>query len=236
MCSPKLLPQQPPLRIRPCAQLRLTVEKVSRASICFFGHRRLIFATAGPAAQMIERHVRHDSIQPRIKTALKPEAMQVAINSEEAFLINIARVFGSVNQVHRQAQNFAVVAPNQFLECQAISCLGVPDERVLLRKLQHRCLARISFECDAHPHGVCGQSVIRSDWFLNIGTRKPAFSGLMPFCGFRKDRRVHWPLVSTYGWHFPTIGQLPQSMSFRFGCALAVFRCNGEAYCSYRAS
>ena len=56
--------------------------------------RRLIFRPRLPPPQVIEAHVGHDAIKPGIKTAFESEAVQVAIDLEECFLVNVARVLG----------------------------------------------------------------------------------------------------------------------------------------------
>src|ERR1700683_3553288 len=100
---------------------------------------------------MIERDVRDNPVKPGVETAFKSEAVEIPVNPQETFLVNIPRIFAAMNQVQCQTQYFAVIAPHELLERQTVSRLRVPNERVIVRNL-HRCVARISLECDAHPH------------------------------------------------------------------------------------
>ncbi len=102
---------------------------------------------------MIQRDVRHNPVKPGIEAALKSKPVQVPVNSEKAFLINVAGIFTAVDQIQRQTQHFPVVAAHQFLKGQTVSGLRLPNEGVFVRNL-HCCVARISLESDAHPHGV----------------------------------------------------------------------------------
>jgi hypothetical protein len=58
----EFLPQQISFRIRSRSLFWLPVEEISGAAFGIFRHRRLIFAAAGAAAQVIKRHVRHDPV------------------------------------------------------------------------------------------------------------------------------------------------------------------------------
>jgi hypothetical protein len=100
---------------------------------------------------MIERNVCDDPVKPGVKAALEPEAMEIPVNPQEAFLVNISRIFAAMNQIQGEPQHFSVIAPDELLEGQTVSRLRIPNERMIVRNL-HRCVARISLECDAHPH------------------------------------------------------------------------------------
>jgi len=146
----KFLSEKLFFRIGARAQFRLAIEEIGRHSpVLFRQSGRLFFAASGAAAQVIEGHVGHNPIEPGIETALEPEAMQIAIGAQEAFLINVARIFRTMHQIQRQAENIAVVTADEFLKRQAIAGLSFTDEALLLRKPRRRCLARISVECDA---------------------------------------------------------------------------------------
>jgi hypothetical protein len=193
---------------------RLAVKEISRASIGLFRGRRLVLPAAGPAAQVIERHIRNDPVKPRIEAALEPEAVQIPVHPQETFLVNVASVFGPMDQVQRQSQNLTVVPVDQLLERYPVSCLRMADEPVLLRHLHRCCLARITLKRDARPHGMTSRFGLAPLQSLALGLAKPAVSGKRPFYRIRVDRRLEWPLVSTRSRHFPTIGQLAHVPSF----------------------
>src|SRR4029077_13105642 len=102
-----------------------------------------------------------------------------------------------------------------FLERETVARLRTSHEALLFHQLRRRCLARISVECDAHPHGVLNGRFRfaglgwdrRTDL---VGLAIAGCSGLCPFCRFRVNRRPEWPLVSTRERGFPTIGQRSQ--------------------------
>src|SRR5580704_2952241 len=150
---PEFVAEQLALWICSCARFRLAIEKVTRCSFAFIGRRGLIFFSAGSAAQVIERNVSHNPVQPSIEAALKSKAVQISVNPEKAFLINVAGIFTAVDQVQRQTQNFAIVAADEFLEGQTVSGLRLANEGMFVRNL-HSCVARISLESDAHPQSV----------------------------------------------------------------------------------
>ena len=126
---------------------RLAIEEIPRAAFGFgfLRHRRLILAAAGAAAQMVERHVGHDSVEPSVEAALEPETVQISIDAQKALLVNVAGVFGAMNQIQRQPQDVAIVAPDQVVKRQAVSGLSLTDKRLLVRELHRSCLSRISF-------------------------------------------------------------------------------------------
>ena len=58
--------------------------------------------------------------------------MEVAVDLQEGFLINVARVLGTLHQVQRQPQHVAVVAAHQFLEGSAATRLRLGHETPLV--------------------------------------------------------------------------------------------------------
>jgi hypothetical protein len=56
----------------------------------------LVFRAAASAAEMIETDVRNDAVHPGVETALEAKSMQILVNLDESFLIDIARVLGFV--------------------------------------------------------------------------------------------------------------------------------------------
>src|SRR5579863_8077795 len=97
----EFLAEKPFFRIRGGSNLRLPIEEVVRATIGLLGHWRLIFATASSAAQMVERHICHDPVEPRVKTAFESEPVQAPVNAQETLLVDVTGVFLAVDQVDR---------------------------------------------------------------------------------------------------------------------------------------
>src|ERR1700740_553156 len=126
-----------------------------------------------------------------------------------------------MNQIEGQAQNLAVIAVHQLLECQTVARLRTPYESLLFCKLRCRCLARISVECDAHPHGFDGRFRIDSLLTARISAANVDCAGLCPFCRFRMHRRPGWPLVSIRERGFPTIGQLTHCAASLFDATMS---------------
>ena len=94
---PELIAQQLAFRIRSRSRFRLAIEEITCGPFAFIRHRRLIFPPARSPPQMIERDVGHNPVKPGIKAALKSKAVQIPVNAEKAFLINIAGIFTAVD-------------------------------------------------------------------------------------------------------------------------------------------
>ena len=130
---------------------------------------------------------------------------------------------GAMYQIQSQAQYVAVEAPDQCFKSQAVARLSFADQCLLFRKLSpplpgaHRCRARRSSPWFYRPSVI---ALVRGTrpWSVN-----PAGSGISPACWFRKDRRRQWPLVSTGGRRFPTIGQCPKASPFKVSENLCQF-------------
>src|SRR5262249_3306142 len=56
--------------------------------------RRLIFRARLTAAKMVQANIGHDAVEPGVEAALEAEAMKVAVNLEEGFLINVGASSG----------------------------------------------------------------------------------------------------------------------------------------------
>ena len=69
--------------------------------------------------------------------------MQIPIYPEKALLVDVAGVLGTMNQIKRQPQDVAIVAPHQIVERQAVSRLSLADHRLLVREFHRSCLSRI---------------------------------------------------------------------------------------------
>src|SRR6185437_8279912 len=105
----QFLPEQPLFRISHRARFRLAIKKVARAALAILRHRGLILAARGAAAKMIQSDVGYDSVEPGVEGALEAEAMQVPVDAQEAFLVDVPRLLGTANQIQRQPQDIPVV-------------------------------------------------------------------------------------------------------------------------------
>src|SRR6266852_7221326 len=130
-----LFPKQPPFRIECRAVLALPLEKVGDPFIRMSGIAfwRLIFRPRLPPPQMVQANIGDDAIQPGVKAAFKAETMEIAVDLQESFLINVARVLGTLHQIQRQPQHVAVIAAHQFLESSAASGLRFRDYAALVK-------------------------------------------------------------------------------------------------------
>ena len=81
--------------------LALAFKKIGDAFFVAAGDefRRLVLRARLPAAQMVEAYVRDNAVEPSVEAALEAEAMEIAVNLEEGFLINVASVFRALHQV-----------------------------------------------------------------------------------------------------------------------------------------
>jgi hypothetical protein len=59
--------------------------------------------------------------------AIEPERVQVAIDPEKRFLVDIARVLRRAEKVHGQSEHTLVVGANQQPESVLVAGLGRPD-------------------------------------------------------------------------------------------------------------
>src|SRR5262249_32720267 len=77
----------------------LAFEEV-RSPILILGRmqfRSLILGTSLAASQVVQADVGDDAVEPGVKTALKAEAMKVAVNLQKGFLIDVARIFSALH-------------------------------------------------------------------------------------------------------------------------------------------
>jgi hypothetical protein len=211
----KLLSQKAALRIGSGSNFGLAIKEISGAAFRFIRYRCLIFAAAGSAAQVVEGDVGNDSVEPSVEAALKPESVQILVNPHETFLVNVPGIFGTMDQIEGQPQNLSVIAMHQLLERETVARLRIAHETLLFSNPRRCCLARISVECDAHPHRFDGRFRVARSLVRRISLAIAACAGLCPFCRFRMCRRPKWPLVSIRERVFPTIGQLTHSAASR---------------------
>src|SRR5712671_6005926 len=225
-----LVPHQPPFRVQPRPQFALEFKEIARTFIqpvqMYFGS--LIFRACLPPPQMIQTHVGHDAVQPGVETAFEAEAVQIAVNLQEGFLVNVARVFWTLHQVHGQPQYVAVEPAHQFLESRAIPGLCLDDEGpfVKFRQRGHRGQYGI---CSAGPACVISQSqrpmgkrhvrflfefaslLVRSHTLAN----KPSLRQNTQRCGVTQFGRTAAPQVSSHTLHL--IQRVPATICFRGG-------------------
>jgi hypothetical protein len=67
-----------------------------------------------------------------MKAAIEPERMEVPVDPQERFLIDIPRIFRRPQQVHGEPKHTLVVSANQLLEGILVAALGRPNERINL--------------------------------------------------------------------------------------------------------
>ncbi len=103
----------------------LALEKVGDSFLMDAGIqlRRLVFGPRLAAPQVVQANVGDDTVQPGIKAALEAETVEIAVNLEEGFLINVPSILGAFHEIERQAQHVAVMAAHQFLESRAAARL-----------------------------------------------------------------------------------------------------------------
>src|SRR5579859_3337943 len=65
---------------------------------------------------MVKANVRHNPVKPCMKAAIEPERMNVPVDPQEGFLINIPCVLGRTQQIHSEPQHTLIVGANQLLE------------------------------------------------------------------------------------------------------------------------
>ena len=103
---------------------------------------------------MIEADVGDDAVRPGIKAALEAEARQILVNFQEGFLINVAGIFGLVQNIQGNSQDVAVVAVHQLFKRFAVAALRAFDQGALIGRSQ---AAPRDSRWQAEPsHGISG--------------------------------------------------------------------------------
>jgi hypothetical protein len=113
----------------------------------------LVFRTAAPAAKVIEANVRYDAIHPRIETALEAEAVQILIDLNKRFLVDVSGIFGPVQDIHGDSQDVPVIPVDQFLERFAVTALRAFDQNAVIGSGQG---SPRSYGCDRPLCSVAG--------------------------------------------------------------------------------
>src|SRR5262249_51235134 len=93
----------------------------------------LIFWSRLTAPQVVQADVRDDAVKPGVKAALETEAMEIAIDFEKCFLVNVPGVLWTLHEVQRQAEDIAVIAADEFLKSSAVTGLRFHDKRPLVK-------------------------------------------------------------------------------------------------------
>ena len=53
-----------------------------------------------PFSQVVQADVGYDTVEPGVKTAVEAEGVEVLVNSQKGFLVNVPGVFGRPQKVH----------------------------------------------------------------------------------------------------------------------------------------
>ncbi len=117
----------------------LTVEKIGGRSVPVQVDRklrRLIFRAATAPPEMVEADVGDDAIHPGVETALEPKTGQIFVNFQEGFLVNVAGIFGSVQDIQSDSQDVAVVTMNQLLKRFAVATLRAFNQSSIIGRRQ----------------------------------------------------------------------------------------------------
>src|SRR5260370_13162752 len=85
---------------------------------------------------MIQADIGDNAIKPGVETAFEAEAMQVAVDLQEGFLIDVAGVFGALHQAQGKAQDVAVVSTHKLLKRKAAARLSFLDKSALFKMHQ----------------------------------------------------------------------------------------------------
>jgi hypothetical protein len=62
-----------------------------------------------------------------MKAAIEPERVQVPVDPEERFLINVACILRRAEEVHGQPEHTLVIRAHQLLESVLVAGLGSPN-------------------------------------------------------------------------------------------------------------
>src|SRR6266550_7606137 len=100
------------------ALLTLALEKVGDALLVKAGiqFRSLIFRARLAAAQMVQANVGYDAVEPGVKAALEAETMEIAVDLQECFLVDVSGILGALHEIQGQPQDVPIIAAHQFLE------------------------------------------------------------------------------------------------------------------------
>src|SRR5437879_7610414 len=96
--------------------------------------RRLFFRVAVATAQVIEANVRNDPIDPCVESAFEAEPVQVAIDLQKRFLIDVSSILGAAQHIEREPQDLPVVALHEQFESRTVAGLRALNKRPVDRK------------------------------------------------------------------------------------------------------
>src|SRR2546428_13721232 len=91
--------------------------------------------------EVIEANVGYDAVEPGVEAAFKAEAVEIPIDFEKGFLIDVPRILRPAHHVQRQAHDVAIVAAAKLLESGAAARHGFGDPCPLLKlgRRRNRC-------------------------------------------------------------------------------------------------
>ena len=118
--------------------------------------RGLVLRPCLPATEMVQADVRDNAIEPGVKAAFETEAVQVAVDLQKGFLVDVTGVLGALHQVQGQAQDVAVITPDQLLEREAATGLSFLDKGALF-KMGQGCPRRQRSTRGAGPAAIVCQ-------------------------------------------------------------------------------
>lgn len=92
-----------------------------------FGDGRFLFADF-TLTEVVEADVGDDAVEPGGKAAVEAEGVQVAVDAEEGFLVDVFGLFGGPEKVHGNAQDVLVVRLDERGEGVLIALLRGTDK------------------------------------------------------------------------------------------------------------
>src|SRR5579864_6093215 len=91
---------------------------------------------------MVQTNIGHDSIKPCMEAAIEPEGMDVAVDPQKRFLVNVPRVLWGAEQVHRHPQHTLIVSAHQPLKRVLVAALHRPNQGGFIQFCRSPCVCR----------------------------------------------------------------------------------------------
>src|SRR5262249_26374593 len=92
-------------------------------------------------SRVIVTDIDDDAVQPRLELSIRPETLEVLINSEKDLLSSISRVFAVPEHAPGYCNHSALVAVYYLLECRVVTGLCAVDDRRERRPRPRRAIA-----------------------------------------------------------------------------------------------
>ena len=73
---------------------------------------------------MIQTEIRNDPVKPGVETAIEAERVEVAVNAEKGFLINVRRIVRRAQKIQCEPENTLIVGLDQLGKGVLIALLG----------------------------------------------------------------------------------------------------------------